>query len=86
MISDIERQTLGQYFEWSDFKRVSDNLTTGAAGGSITSSNTVSFQTEVSGIIDGLGYSRSKSITSSIGYTLHANPNTTVYMGYKSIL
>ena len=31
-----------------------------------------------------LGYSRSKSITSSIGYTLHANPNTTVYMGYRA--
>lgn len=71
------------YNEWSDYKRASDNITTGKGGGSITATKSVTFGTDVSGAIDGLGISTSKSITSSIGYTLNADPNKTVYMGYR---
>ncbi|ODV54468.1 hypothetical protein [Lysinibacillus fusiformis] len=59
------------------------NITTGKGGGSITATKSVTFGTDVSGAIDGLGISTSKSITSSIGYTLNADPNKTVYMGYR---
>ncbi|MFG3435385.1 hypothetical protein [Lysinibacillus fusiformis] len=69
--------------EWSGYKRASDNITTGEGGGSITATKSVTFGTDVSGAIDGLGISTSKSITSSIGYTLNADPNKTVYMGYR---
>lgn len=69
--------------EWSGYKRASDNITTGKGGGSITATKSVTFGTDVSGAIDGLGISTSKSITSSIGYTLNADPNKTVYMGYR---
>lgn len=69
--------------EWSGYRRVSDNLKTGKGGGSISANKTTTFDTSVSGEINGLGISTSKSISSSIGYTLNVAPNTTVYMGYR---
>ncbi len=72
-----------EYEEWSEPKRVSDNITTGSQGGSISSSRTRTFNTVISGSIHGLGISTGKSITSSIGYTLHVDPYSTVYLGYK---
>ncbi|QYY44759.1 hypothetical protein ACKE5C_19235 (plasmid) [Aneurinibacillus thermoaerophilus] len=71
------------YETWSDYKRVSDNLVTGGAGGSISANQSVTFTTTVSGNIAGLGISTSGSISSSVGYTLNVPPNKRVYMGYR---
>ncbi|KZN95405.1 hypothetical protein [Aeribacillus pallidus] len=71
-------------YEWSPYKRVSDNLNTyGSSGGSLTSNRTVTFKTDVSGSIQGLGISTGASVSSSIGYTLNVPKNRTVYMGYR---
>lgn len=68
---------------WSAYKRVSDNLVTDSEGGSISTSKSVTFGTEVSGDIYGLNISTSASITSEIGYTLNVGANKRVYMGYR---
>lgn len=77
------KKNVKRYESWSGYKRVSDNLVTGKAGGSITSNRSVTFSTNVSGDISGLGISTSGSISSSIGYTLNAGANKRVYMGYR---
>ena len=76
----VDSEEVTPYFV-NDFRY--RNITTGKGGGSITATKSVTFGTDVSGAIDGLGISTSKSITSSIGYTLNADPNKTVYMGYR---
>ena len=64
-------------------RRVSDNLQTGPAGGSITSTSEVTFGTEVSGNISGLGISVHISKKSAKGYTLNVGANRRVYMAYR---
>lgn len=70
-------------YEWSSGKRVSDNLVTGADGGSISSTVTVTFGTIVSGNIANLGISTNTSISSSKNYTLNVGANKRVYMAYR---
>lgn len=70
-------------YEWSAYKRVSDNLVTDSEGGSISSTKSVSFGTEVTGNIGSLGISTNTSISSEIGYTLNVGANRRVYMGYR---
>lgn len=68
---------------WSEYKRVSDNLKTGPEGGSISANKSVTFNTSISGKIDGLNISTGISKSSSKGYTLSVGGNKTVYMGYR---
>ncbi|MFE5429154.1 hypothetical protein [Peribacillus simplex] len=77
------KKKVKKYEEWSNYKRVSDNLTTGKAGGSISSTKSVTFNTSVTGSIYGLGISTGASKTSTVGYTLNVGANKRVYMGYK---
>ncbi|MCY9138185.1 hypothetical protein AB9M93_15185 [Peribacillus frigoritolerans] len=77
------KKKVKKYEQWSSFKRVSDNLTTGKKGGSISSTKSVTFTTSVTGSIKGLGISTSASKTSTVGYTLNADPNSVMYMGYR---
>nr|WP_295970088.1 hypothetical protein [uncultured Bacillus sp.] len=71
-------------YEWSGYRRVSDNLSTyGSTGGSISANRTTTFTTQVSGTISGLGISTSKTISNSIGYTLSVGANRKVYLGYR---
>lgn len=77
------KKNVKTYETWSSYKRVSDNVKFGKKGGTISADRTVSFSVEVSGNISGLGISTSGSISSKIGYTLNADPNTTSYLGYK---
>lgn len=69
--------------EWSAFKRVSDNVITNNSGGSISATKSVTFGTEVSGNISGLGISVNASVSSEIGHTINVDPNKRVYMGYR---
>lgn len=69
--------------EWSPYKRVSDTISVGPKGGSITSTKTQTFKADVSGDISKINVTVGKSLSSSTGYTLHADPNTRVYMGYR---
>lgn len=77
------KKNVKYYKEWSKFKRVSDSITTGKAGGSIVSTDEVSFGTSVSGSTNGLSFDANVTKTSSVGYTLNADPKTTSYMGYR---
>lgn len=71
-------------YGWSGYRRVSDNISTyGISGGSISSTKTTTFGTEVSGDIYGLGISLSGSVSNQIGYTLNVGPNRVVYLGYR---
>lgn len=70
-------------YDWSPYKRVSDNLITSDAGGELSSTKSVTFGTEVTGSISSLGISTSASLTSEIGYTLNVGANKRVYMGYR---
>lgn len=69
-------------YQWSSYKRVSDNMKTGSKGGSITSNKSAKFTTVVSGGIAGLNFSFG-SKSSSIGYTLHVPANSRKYMAYR---
>lgn len=77
------KKNVKTYETWSSYKRVSDNVKFGKKGGSISADRTVTFSVVVSGNISGLGISTSGSVSSKIGYTLNADPNTTSYLGYK---
>lgn len=77
------KKNVRTYNEWSPFKRVSDNIHTGNAGGSISSNKSVTFGCSVSGNINGLYISTNGSVSSSIGYTLNVGKNKRVYMGYR---
>lgn len=71
-------------YEWSGYRRVSDNLDTrNSSGGSITSNRTTTFTTAVSGSIAGLGINTSASVSSQVGYTMNVGPGKLVYLGYK---
>lgn len=69
--------------EWSSYKRVSDNLRTDFAGGSISANRGVTFGTEVSGNVYQLGISTGVSLSSERNYTLNVGANQSVYMGYR---
>lgn len=71
-------------YEWSPYKRVSDNIITDENGGSISANKSVTFGTEVTGSIDSLDISKNASITSEVGYTLNVGSNKRVYMGYRA--
>lgn len=84
-ISDYQYRKANVYYtyEWSNPYRVSNNLRTGPAGGSISSNTTVSVGTTVSGVIDSLNLSLNASVSSAKNYTLNVGPNKNVYMGFK---
>ena len=77
------KKNVKTYTEWSGYKRISDNVKVESVGGSISAKKVASFSVVVSGNISGLGISTSGKVSSEIGYTINAVPNTTVYMGYK---
>lgn len=68
---------------WSSYKRVSDNVVTTNNTGSISSDRSVTFKTDVTGTISGLGISTGTAITSSVGYRLNVPKNSRVYLGYR---
>ena len=71
--------------EYSGFKRVSDDLKTGSAGGSISVNNSVSISGGTTGNVYGISVQSGKSTTSSVGYTLNVGPNKTAYVGYRAV-
>ena len=77
------KENVKYYKSWSKFKRVSDNIWVGKAGGSISSTKEVSFGTTISGDVRGLNMGAEVSKTSSVGYTINAEPKTRSYMGYR---
>lgn len=72
-----------EYTEWSAYKRVSDNLSTGSEGGSISASKSVSFSASITGNVSGIDASVGSSISSDLGYTLNVGANKRVYMAYR---
>ena len=73
-----------EYYEWSEYRRVSHNLTTGAAGGSITCSESETFSVTFSGEVYGLSFNTEGTIESSEDYTLEVPPYQSVYMGFRA--
>lgn len=78
------KKSVSTYQEWSGYRRVSDNLKTGAKGGSISANKTTTFTTLISGSISGISVNTSGSITNSRGYTLNVGANKRVYLGYRT--
>ncbi|HEX6593795.1 MAG TPA: hypothetical protein VF095_04310 [Bacillota bacterium] len=78
-----KKEKVKNYYSWSGYKRVSDNIRTGKKGGSITANRSVTFKTSVTGTIAGLGISTGGSVSSSIGYKLNVGANKRVYLGYR---
>ncbi len=68
--------------EWSSFRRISDKISTGSAGGSISSNRITTFGTVASGSYANLVFSLNKS-KRSMGYTLNVPKNSRVYLGYR---
>lgn len=71
------------YTSYSNWKRVSSDLTTGSGGGSISCSKEVKFSGSISGKIKGISVSFGGSKRSKVGYTLHVGPNQTRHMVYR---
>lgn len=71
------------YTSYSNWKRVSSDLTTGSGGGSISCNKEVEFSGSVSGKIKGISVSFGGSKKSKVGYTLHVGPNQTRHMVYR---
>lgn len=78
------KRNVRTYYEWSPYKRVSNNMVTGSSGGSISPSSAVTYSAVISGDINGLGIDVSGSITNSMTYTINVGPNQRVYMGYRA--
>lgn len=71
-------------YEWSGYKRVSDDLITDSAGGSLSSTKSVSFGPSVAGSIYGLlDISVGGTLESETGYVLNVDPYKHVYMVYR---
>lgn len=69
--------------EWSEYKRISDNLETRNFTGTISSDRSVTFGTVVTGNIGKLGINTSVSLTNKIGYTLEVGKYSNKYMAYR---
>lgn len=82
--SYVKKVVTAEYEEWSDIVRVSNNLTTGPAGGSIscTISKKISFESD--GSILGLSFNILASVSSDKGYTLNVGANQSAYMGFRA--
>ncbi len=77
------KENVSTYTEWSSFRRVSDNVVTGNYTGSIRSDRSTTFSVSAEGSYSNLGFSLSKTVTSSKSYTLNVPKNSRVYMGYR---
>jgi hypothetical protein len=72
--------------ETSNYRRVSDDVNTyGAASGTITANRTTTFNTAVSGSVQGLNINTGVSVSSSKSYSLTVGPNRNVYLGYRVV-
>lgn len=72
-----------KYKSYSGWYRVSDDLTTGPNGGSISCIEEVELFGSVSGNIKGISVSFGGSKKSEVGYTLHVGPNQTRHMVFR---
>ena len=70
-------------YEWSGYYRVSDNLVTSEAGGSLCCDRSITISASISGNTSNINVTASGSVSTSIGYTLNVGPNKRVYMGYR---
>lgn len=70
--------------EWSSALRISDYITTGRAGGSITSTYSKTISGSVSGNIYGISVQFGGSVSASKGYTLQVGPNQRKCLGYRA--
>lgn len=77
------RENVFTYYEWGPYYRVSSNLTGTSEGGSIICTQSLDFGVEVSGDLQGLSYSASTSVSTSIGYSINVPPNKTMYMAFR---
>ena len=71
-------------YEWGPYQRVSADLTTkDGKTGTISSDRQITFATQVTENISGLGIGTSGTVTTKIGYTLTVPANSTRYMAYR---
>lgn len=77
------KENVSKRTAWSAWKRVSDDLETQGAGGSLVADRTATFSSSSSGNIKGLNISIGGSLTSKKGYILHVEPYKKQYMAYR---
>lgn len=71
--------------EYSDYTRISDDLKTGPAGGTIVANKTITLSGGTTGNVSGISVQSGKSTSSSIGYSLNVGGNKTAYIGYRAV-
>lgn len=71
--------------EYSGFQRVSDDIKTGPAGGTISVNNSVTLSGGTTGNVYGISVQSGKSTTSAVGYSLNVGGNKTAYIGYRAV-
>ncbi|WP_394019604.1 hypothetical protein [Anaerococcus cruorum] len=79
----VQKKVTSTYYEYSEYKKISDILVTDSHGGSISSSNTASFEAKVSGNIYGLNFNLNGKVSNQVGYTLNVKPNSKAYLAYR---
>lgn len=72
-------------YEWSPYKRVSDNLVTKPGEkANVVVNRQVSFGVDVSGDISNLSFNLNRTVSNSRSYSLEVGPNRRVYLGYRA--
>lgn len=69
---------------WTPYRRISDDLETGPAGGSLVANKTTTFKSSASGAYNLLGLDIGASASSTKGYILNVAGNKKQYMGYRA--
>ena len=77
---------VGSGYEYSDPKRVSDDMVCTIAGGRISTNRTETISAKVSGAYEGLGFEISKSVTSELGYSFDVPKGVTAHIEYRAFL
>lgn len=79
----VQKEVTDTYYEYSGYKKISEIVDTDSQGGSISSSNTTSFEAKVSGDIYGLNFNLNTKVSSQVGYELNVAPNSKAYLAYR---
>lgn len=80
----VYKKNVSYSYEYGSYNRVSDNVYVGKGEtGTISANRSVTFSTQVSGNISGLGISASTTVTSTLGYTLSSQNEGTWYLATK---
>lgn len=79
----VQKEVTDTYYEYSEYKKISEIVDTDSQGGTISSSYTNSFGASVTGNIKGLKINLKGENSNKVGYTLNVAPNSKAYLAYR---